>query len=545
MVTRIFLCSDQTEPEIRDFLREAIEDIANGNSYVVTWSCGSIQTVKVGDRAYFKRIGSDQQGYFASGRVVAADQEYQLRQKSSRYRELSEAYDIDSYSNNFCVWVAWDACVDFDLPLRSDTLRQLPQFAGLPLEPQSEAGVFREEYIQVLDREWDRHLVRTSKENRGIRLVDVFYNWGLEDSQQGFASDALDSFTKAIKIRPNFVKAYMGRGDVYLTQEQYQKAIADYSQVITLVPERAKLAYYKRGLAQTKLGQQETAIGDFLDCLALDNTYGDAYLTLGNTYYKLRDYAKAVATFTECLVRSPNPEQALYRRGRAHLALKSYESAIADFTAACESQVNHTDSLYYRGLAYAESNQPQRAIADLQLAADQYLEQGNTERYQRVKTFMETIPAPTLPTAPPLSNKELERIVVVAVPPVPLSEKTALVAITSQYILQGWQVRLVERSTHGYDLECLCGESREDVAIKEVHGSNGSILLSAAEIQAAQSNPHFILWVVDTSQEPPTLHRYAGSAIDERWELEPVEFRVRPTDPRPPQQISEQILEAP
>jgi hypothetical protein len=124
---------------------------------------------------------------------------------------------------------------------------------------------------------------------------------------------------------------------------------------------------------------------------------------------------------------------------------------------------------------------------------------------------------------------------VVAISQAPLSEKAALVAITSQYVLEGWQVRLVERATHGYDLECLRGDLREDVAVKEFQGNNGSILLSAAEVQAAQGNPHFVLWIADTSQDPPLLRRYAGSAIDQSWELVPIEFRVRPSDSVPPE----------
>lgn len=170
MVTRIFLCNEQTEPEIRDFIREAIAEIAEGEQYIVTWNCGNIQTLKVGDRAYFKRIGSANQGYFASGTIVPADREYQLKQRSARYRELSEAYDIDSSASNFRVWVAWDACVTFDEPLRSDYLRQLPSFQGMPLEPQTDAGVFREEYVQMLDREWER---QTQKAFRAGKTTSI------------------------------------------------------------------------------------------------------------------------------------------------------------------------------------------------------------------------------------------------------------------------------------------------------------------------------------------------------------------------------------
>jgi len=137
MVTRIFLCNEQTEPEIRDFIREAIADISEG---------------------------------------------------------------IDSQANNFRIWVAWDACVTFDEPLRTDYLRQLPHFQGMPLEPQTDAGVFREEYVRMLDREWEKQTQKAFRAGKGISLIDVYYRWGLEDIQQGFPQDALESFRQALKL---------------------------------------------------------------------------------------------------------------------------------------------------------------------------------------------------------------------------------------------------------------------------------------------------------------------------------------------------------
>jgi len=45
MVTRIFLCNEQTEPEIRDFIREAIADISEGAIALIL--SGSVVPIRV------------------------------------------------------------------------------------------------------------------------------------------------------------------------------------------------------------------------------------------------------------------------------------------------------------------------------------------------------------------------------------------------------------------------------------------------------------------------------------------------------------------
>ncbi|MFO0211331.1 MAG: tetratricopeptide repeat protein, partial [Pseudanabaena sp.] len=354
MVTRIFLCNEQTEPEIRDFIREAIAEISEGEQYIVTWNCGNIQTLKVGDRAYFKRIGSANQGYFAAGTVVPADREYQLKLRSARYRELSEAYDIDSQANNFRVWVAWDSCVTFDEPLRTDYLRQLPHFQGMPLEPQSDAGVFREEYVRMLDREWERQTQKTIRTGKGVSLVDVYYRWGLEDIQQGFPQDALESFRQALKLNPNFIKAYLGLGDAHVSLREYAKAVGDYGKAISMRPDKARIAYYKRGEINFLLNQLQQALADFQAAISIDPSYVDAHFSLGNTYFKLKSYEQAIACYSRTLDLDPNRDLAVFRRGRSHYILKEYPEALRDFSHAIELQPSNVDAYYYRGLTYSQ-----------------------------------------------------------------------------------------------------------------------------------------------------------------------------------------------
>lgn len=572
MVTRIFLCNERSEPDIRTFISEAMEDIANGERYIITWNCGSVQTVKVGDRAYFKRIGSAVQGYFACGQVVAADREYQLRLKSNRYRELSEAYDVDLYDNCFRVWVAWDSCVDFDHPLRSDQLRQLPQFQGMPLEPQAEAGVFREEYVRLLDREWDRHSQRMAKEGKGLRLVDVYYRWAREDVNDGAWEDAINSFTQTIRLRPNFVKAYIGRGDVYLGLKQYPEAIADFGQAIYLQPDKAKEAYYKRGLAYLKLGQNEQALADLQEAIAIDPQYLEAYLALGNSYFKLKSYEQAIANYSQLINLDASFGNALYRRGRCYFILKEFANAIKDFTEAIALNPELADAYYYRGLAQTELHQTANAIADLQQAIRLYREQGKTDKLERTKQFLETL-EPSEPITPNLPAKEIlqipetatsrmdeaippespqvitkteiqvvekpvekivekfievekEKLVVLNIGERSPTEKTALVAVTSHYAQDGWQVRPVSKAECGYDLHCTKGDRQEEVLIKHIDQPEQPFSITTSEVEAIRDQPNFVLWVVSVNSDydHPICQRWSGAEILQRFDLQPVEF---------------------
>jgi len=443
MVTRIFLCNEQTEPEIRDFIREAIAEIAEGEQYIVTWNCGNIQTLKVGDRAYFKRIGSANQGYFASGTIVPADREYQLKQRSARYRELSEAYDIDSSASNFRVWVAWDACVTFDEPLRSDYLRQLPSFQGMPLEPQTDAGVFREEYVQMLDREWERQTQKAFRAGKGINLVDVYYRWGLEDVQQGFPQDALESFKQAIKLNPNFIKAYLGLGDAHVSLREYAKAAGDYGKVISMRPDKARLAYFKRGEINFLLGQLQQAMADFQSAIEIDPNYADAHMSLGNTFFKLKSYEQAIAYYDRVLEANPDRDLAAFRRGRSYYILKEFPEAIRDFSYAIDLQPSNVEAYYYRGLAYSQPSIADETLAgdDLRKAIVLYQTQGKSEKARKAKEFLETLAIDSLPKARPRSSYAIapsEQPIEITTPPVSVlideDEETSNLIIETQAI---------------------------------------------------------------------------------------------------------------
>ncbi len=130
------------------------------------------------------------------------------------------------------------------------------------------------------------------------------------------------------------------------------------------------------------------------------------------------------------------------------------------------------------------------------------------------------------------------------------TEKAAIVAVTSAYVRDGWQVNVVDKADCGYDLECRQGERVEDVTIKDMASIGSSFTVTAAEIHAARHNPNFVLWVVfpdhdaaNATPQTPQLKRWTGADILAEFDMEPVEYRMKPKPINPePDQLSEQVL---
>lgn len=131
--------------------------------------------------------------------------------------------------------------------------------------------------------------------NKAIILDDRGHAWGVT----GNYDKAIADFTEAIRLIPEYTDAYVGRGLTWGNKKQYDKAIADFSKAIGLNPRNAA-AFYGRGVAYSKKG----------------------------------DYDKAIADFTETVRLDPKNTNAIYQRGLAWLSKGDLQKASSDFSAA-------------------------------------------------------------------------------------------------------------------------------------------------------------------------------------------------------------------
>ena len=92
-------------------------------------------------------------------------------------------------------------------------------------------------------------------------------------------------------------------------------AIADYTDVISLNPDTTILsnAYYNRGRACWKKGDNDRAIADYTKAIELDPGDSHFYLVRGIVYHSQQEYDRAIADFTKASELDPAILIAIYR----------------------------------------------------------------------------------------------------------------------------------------------------------------------------------------------------------------------------------------
>ena len=159
------------------------------------------------------------------------------------------------------------------------------------------------------------------------------------------------------------------QGNFLMTLRQIDKAIERYSHAIKLNPNYAE-AYNNRGMAYDNVGDIDGAIGDFNTAIQLNPNDAETYYNRGAVHVRKGDFANAIADFTKVIQLESNNVKAYCSRGLCRRAKGEVDRAIADFTKAIDLKPNYTDAYYNRGLAYDDKDQADRAIADYTKAID-------------------------------------------------------------------------------------------------------------------------------------------------------------------------------
>jgi tetratricopeptide (TPR) repeat protein len=128
------------------------------------------------------------------------------------------------------------------------------------------------------------------------------------------------------------------------------------------------VAYVEHGRSANDREDYDQAIADYTQAIKLNHGNSDAYLWRGRAYYYGKeDYDQAIADFTKAIKLKPDDYPYYTWRGRAYNKKEDYDQAIADFT---ESIKLAPDSGHYkeRGDAYGKKGDYDLAIADYDFA---------------------------------------------------------------------------------------------------------------------------------------------------------------------------------
>jgi tetratricopeptide (TPR) repeat protein len=204
----------------------------------------------------------------------------------------------------------------------------------------------------------------------GLRSGDILCSLSVD--RQAYAKGAVDTLNSSINPLSMGNKmdadAYFIRGNEYSAADDYEKAIADFTEAIRLDPMCAKY-YFRRANNYFIKNQWEIATFDYSKAIELKPEQGDddlwnftldqAYRSRAHAYRSLLRYDLAIADFTEAIRFGSGKIHDYRDRGITYKLLGNFEKALQDMVTM--QQIAPDDSTFLELLAVVYEAQDNKA----------------------------------------------------------------------------------------------------------------------------------------------------------------------------------------
>ena len=181
---------------------------------------------------------------------------------------------------------------------------------------------------------------------------------------------ALQSFSEALKVQPEFIPAHMGRGEVFEATGKDASALAEYSAVLKVGPKFAP-AYVKIGVIHQRHNRAAEAKQAYLSAIGIDPSQVIAYNNLAFEAAERRVNLDEAVTWAKKAV-SLQPQIAQFQDtlGWVYRARGELDQAALALNKAVSLNPSDPDVFYHLGLVYAEAGKNREAATALKKALD-------------------------------------------------------------------------------------------------------------------------------------------------------------------------------
>ncbi len=208
----------------------------------------------------------------------------------------------------------------------------------------------------------------------GIFML-VFAVWTVR--QIGFWKNGETLWTHVIKYegKSNSLP-YWNRGQYYRSTGDYDKALTDYSQAVSINPDNSEL-YNSRGKTYFDMAMSgkynnrqmelvQKAIQDYTNGLSIatikPKSKAEILINRGAANGFLRNFQQSIQDLTEGLKINPENENGYFNRSIAYYSMGQLDNALSDYTEYLKYNPNSAEVWYESGMILRSKNQNQEAI---------------------------------------------------------------------------------------------------------------------------------------------------------------------------------------
>jgi|GEM_PF-6204198 len=111
-------------------------------------------------------------------------------------------------------------------------------------------------------------------------------------------------------------------------------------------------------------------------------------LQSGQEKIQAQDYRGAIFDLSQSILLNPEMADSYFYRGLVRAELEDQLGAISDFDDAILRNPRHSRAYFHRAGVFFNLGNQSEGILDLQLAAQLFLDQGNTDAYQKTEVLL-------------------------------------------------------------------------------------------------------------------------------------------------------------
>jgi tetratricopeptide (TPR) repeat protein len=154
--------------------------------------------------------------------------------------------------------------------------------------------------------------------------------------------DAVDQFTKAINLDPDYTQAYVERARAYEALGDFKNAADDLKRALVFEQKKSEL-FYDAARVNFHLGNYQEALDMANKCISLSSKHEPAYRLLCRIQMAMGDYSNALISINKAISLKDNPEN-LYYHGMVAERMKNYNQAEQDYSKAVAKGNNYIDA---------------------------------------------------------------------------------------------------------------------------------------------------------------------------------------------------------
>ncbi len=210
-----------------------------------------------------------------------------------------------------------------------------------------------------------------------LRKSSAALNEGRAHADSADYEKAINSFTKANLLRPDWHEPFYHRGRAYFKLNDYEKALEDFNKAI-IFKEDYELAYIARGIVFMHEGRFDRALADYHSACELDSTNLQSRYNRGIAAFLNKHFDLALEDFNYVEQNADTLENyyQIYKyRGRIDYSKGEFKESIEQLSKFINKFPDDAESYLWRSEAYQAITEFEKALED----SDKYLELSGTD----------------------------------------------------------------------------------------------------------------------------------------------------------------------